>query len=120
MSTEHRDASRLYALIGEPAKLLPDAAFATLEKMLTLQLREPQHLAVRNVGNRRMTAVSGEACALDALHHHALGTILEILHSAQQAREDDNRELLLDDRLLEGLFVAGRLILGRRLGHSAP
>lgn len=123
MSTEHLDASRLYALIGEPAKRLPDDAFAKLERALTLQEREPQDLAIRTIRtirtirNRRMIAMAGEAHALDARHHHALGTILEILHSAQQARDDENRELLLDDRLLEGLFVAGRLILDRELDH---
>jgi len=117
MSTENLDASRLYALIGEPAKRLPDDAFATLERALALQEREPQDLAIRTIRNRRMTALAGESHALDARHHHALGTILEILHSAQQARDDENRELLLDDRLLEGLFVAGRLILDRQLDH---
>jgi len=81
--------------------------------MLAAQERTPLQLAIRHIGNRPMANAIGEAAAFDDMERDALGTILEILHSAQQTRGESDSDTLLDDRLLEGLLIAGRLIVGR-------
>ncbi len=115
MCTETLDSSRLFGLIGDAARLLPDSAFATLELMLARQ-EAPQRSAgpmalagVRNVALIRHPGREG----LGAQEREALSAILEILHASQQDdREADGGDL--DDRLVEGLVMAGRLIVDAR------
>jgi len=116
MFTETLDSSRLFELIGDAARLLPDSAIASLELMLARQeapLRStgPMVLAgVRNggfIGNRSREGLGDQ-------EREALGAILEILHASQQEdRDADGGDL--DDRLVEGLIVAGRLIVDGRV-----
>jgi len=115
MSNENLDASRLYALIGEPANQLPDAAFATLELLLAkheLSTDKRPVAAVDDIGTICPATASHRDPTIGLQEREALGTILEILHTAQQEREQEVDEPLLDERLLEGLIVAGRLIVG--------
>ncbi len=116
MCAEPLIASRLYGLIGESARLLPDSARASLEVILGSQEKL----------EARLKAAAGGAlpCALrepapdlrEALgwqEREALGAILEILHSAHQERGEGFGDAL-DERLVEGLLVAGRLIVDSR------
>lgn len=117
MCNEVLDSSRLYGLIGESARLLPDSAQASLEVMLALQekLQLRQTPAdIRNVcpAARRPVAV-GHGDALGWQEREALSAILEILHSSQQS-DGEGFGGELNDRLIEGLLAAGRLIVEAR------
>jgi len=120
MRTETLDSSRLHGVIGEAARLLPDNARASLEVMLGLLERQERWLAPRAVGNVAgavAVPVEGHPDALGCQEREALSAILEILHSSQQA-DGEGFGGELNDRLVEGLIVAGRLIAGRRPASS--
>ena len=121
MCTEPLIASRLYGLIGESARLLPDSACASLEVMLGLQetlearLKAAAGGALPCVSNRTAKDVGD---ALGWQEREALGAILEILHSSQQS-DGEGFGGELNDRLIEGLLVAGRLIVEVRESDAA-
>jgi len=114
MCTEALDSSRLYALIGESARLLPGNAVASLEVMLAAQealQRQRLPSGIRNACPGAPSPVAGgRGFALGWQEREALSAILEILHSSQQS-EGEGFGGELNDRLIEGLFVAGRLIV---------
>jgi|GEM_PF-856456 len=116
MRTETLDSSRLYGVIGEAARLLPDNARASLEVMLGLLEQQERWLAPRavvNVAGAAALPVEGYVDALGCQEREALSAILEILHSSQQA-DGEGFGGELNDRLVEGLIVAGRLIVEER------
>lgn len=120
MCPELLDSSRLYALIGESARLLPDNAAASLEVMLGLQEKQREKLAAatERLAARAHEPIADATCvALGCLERDALGAILEILHASQQA-DGEGFGGELNDRLIEGLLVAGRLIV-EPLSHRA-
>lgn len=113
MCPELLDSSRLYALIGESARLLPDNAAASLEVMLGLQEKQQEKLAAatERLAVRSCKPIADTTHAtLGYLERDALGAILEILHASQQA-DGEGFGGELNDRLIEGLLVAGRLIV---------
>jgi len=113
MCTDALDSSRLYALIGESARLLPGNAVASLEVMLAAQETLQRRRVPREIGNVNPTAstpvVGGRGDAFGCQEREALSAILEILHSSQQS-DGEGFGGELNDRLIEGLLVAGRLI----------
>jgi len=113
MCTEPLDSSRLYGLIGESARLLPDAARASLEVMLGLQEKQQLQRLPNDISNvcpaAHRPAGTGMTEALGWQERDALSAILEILHASHQDKGDGTGGEL-DDRLVEGLIVAGRLI----------
>jgi len=115
MCTETLDSSRLYALIGESARLLPGNAVASLEVMLAAQEKSQRQRVPSEVRNSALATPSPVACgrgdALGWQEREALSAILEILHASQQS-EGEGFGGELNDRLIEGLLVAGRLIVG--------
>lgn len=116
MCTEPLDSSRLYGLIGESARLLPESVCASLEVMLGRQEKLEARLEAAAGCVLPCVANRSAVDARDALgwqEREALGAILEILHSAQQERGEGFGDAL-DDRLVEGLLVAGRLIIESR------
>ncbi len=114
MCSETLDSSRLYGVIGEAARLLPGNAAASLEVMLGLLEKQERWLAApRAVGNTASGAIApveGRGDALGFQEREALSAILEILHSSQQA-DGEGFGGELNGRLVEGLIVAGRLIV---------
>jgi len=113
MSSETLDSSRLYGVIGEAARLLPEEASASLELMLGLLEQQERWLAPRAIANVPSPAAApteGSADALGCQEREALSAILEILHSSQQA-DGEGFGGELNGRLVEGLIVAGRLIV---------
>jgi len=116
MCTETLDSSRLFGLIGDAARLLPDSAFASLELMLARQetpLRAVGPMVLAGVRNGGFIGARSRE-GLGDQEREALSAILEILHASQQDdRGSDGGDL--DDRLVEGLIVAGRLIVDGRV-----
>jgi len=115
MCTEDLNASRLYALIGESSRLLPGSAIASLELILARldpPAAPPTPNAISNVCPGAASTLQRKATeeGLGYQERDALSAILEILHSAQQERGEGFGGSL-DDRLVEGLIVAGRLIV---------
>lgn len=114
MCPERLTASRLYALIGDSARLLPDNAAASLEVMLGLQEKQQEKLAAAterlNAASRRSATDAINAASLGWQEREAVGTVLEILHASQQA-DGEGFGGELNDRLIEGLLIAGRLIV---------
>jgi len=107
MHTDTLASSRLFGLIGESARLLPENAVASLELMLSLQEAAPANEAIPCPA----AIARREPCVgLGYQERDALSAILEILHSAQQEENEGFGESL-DGRLVEGLIVAGRLIV---------
>jgi len=117
MCNEPLDSSRLYGVIGEAARLLPDTAFASLEVLLAVHDKCAPSGTLQQIRNAVPSAAgtaTDAACAIGLQEREALGTILEILHSSQQgAGEGFGGEL--NDRLIEGLILAGRLIVEARV-----
>lgn len=115
MCTEPLDSPRLHGLIGASARLLPEAARASLEMMLGLQEKPALRQVPHDISNvcpaARVPATVGRSEALGWQEREALAAILEILHSSHQDK-DEGFGGELDDRLVEGLIVAGRLIVG--------
>ena len=122
MCNEVLDSSRLYGLIGESARLLPDSAQASLEVMLALQEKLQLRQAANDLGEvcpaARRAVVAGRGDALGWQEREALSAILEILHSSQQS-DGEGFGGELNDRLIEGLLVAGRLIVEVRESDAA-
>ncbi len=113
MCTDALDSSRLYALIGESARLLPGNAVASLEVMLAAHETLRRQRVPREISNAcpaaSNPAAGGRGDAFGCQEREALSTILEILHSSQQS-DGEGFGGELNDRLIEGLLVAGRLI----------
>jgi len=109
MCNQPLDSSRLYGLIGEAARLLPDAARASLEVVLELLEKLQVRHVPQDISNVCPAVRAPTAETLGWQEREALSAILEILHSSHQDKgEGFGGEL--NDRLVEGLIVAGRLI----------
>ncbi len=120
MCSETLDSSRLYGVIGEDARLLPGNAAASLEVMPALLEKQERRLAPRGIGNAVSVAIAqveGRGDALGCQEREALSSILEILHSSHQA-DGEGFGGELNGRLVEGLIVAGRLIVEGREGAN--
>jgi len=111
MYQETLQASRLHALLGDATHRLPPHIIAAVETMLAKETNSCFPCGIRSVANDSCNDVRGIGFDPETRRQEALGAILEILHAAQQERGDGVDEPMLGERLLEGLLIAGRLLV---------
>lgn len=124
MSQHPLSGARLYSLIGDAMHDLPAAFIDELERVLISSgMPHPDSPTARHLRLVHPAGGGTDAALADQQgpggpdrdvrelacgRQQALGAILEILHAVHQNQHGGSGEVLLDERLLEGLIVAGR------------
>lgn len=128
MSDQLLSGARLHSLLGDRMHDLPRPFIDTLERILMANgvphpaagQRPALHVVPActdhpdDAAPRASPAVTLPACAVPGLHEgtrQALDAILEILHAVHDSQHDGSNEVLLCERLVEGLIVAGRQLV---------
>lgn len=119
MSDQLLSGARLHSLLGDRMHDLPRPFIDTLERILMANgvphpaagqraaLQLVSACTDRRDGDATQRAVPG----LQEGTRQALDAILEILHAVHDSQHDGSNEVLLCERLVEGLIVAGRQLV---------
>ena len=135
MSDQLLSGARLHSLLGDRMHDLPRPFIDTLERILmangvphpAAKQRPALHVVPActdlhdEAAHRASPAVTLPGRVVPSLHEgtrQALDAILEILHAVHDSQHDGSNEVLLCERLVEGLIVAGRLLV-REVAPSA-
>lgn len=128
--------ARLHSLIGDAMHNLPTHFIDTLERMLLANgmvrpafwraaplrlVRSAEESAVASADPARMKAtIAFDDSELSGGKRQALAAILEILHASHLSQHDGAADVLLGERLVEGLIVAGRELVREAVSADYP